>query len=174
MEQFLQHLDTIARPYPLQYAISLYNEVLKYKPKVCYEVGSSWGFTTCAIAKALQDINEGGKLYSCDIDPHRVTKCKENLLKLNLNHVCEIEVRDILNEDSLGSACDFLYIDIHNNGNRVQSVINKTDNIIFIYFEGGSDIRNQVCIERNVSTFENLNYKVIFGKNQRHSFSKLI
>ena len=68
MEQFLQHLDTIARPYPLQYAISLYNEVLKYKPKVCYEVGSSWGFTTCAIAKALQDINEGGKLYSCDID----------------------------------------------------------------------------------------------------------
>tara|TARA_A100001201_G_scaffold143480_1_gene145306 strand:+ start:2498 stop:3025 length:528 start_codon:yes stop_codon:yes gene_type:complete len=173
MEQFFQYLDTIARPYPLQYAVDLYNEVLKHKPKVCYELGSSWGFTTCAIAKALDDINEGGKLYSYEIDPRRVAECKKNLSNLNLESVCSIETKDIFDENFLGFTCNFLYIDIHNNGNKIQSVIDKMNDVDLIYFEGGSSIRNQVCRDRNVSTFENLSYDVIYGHDQKHSFSKL-
>ncbi len=173
MEQFFQYLDKISRPYPLQYAIALYDEVMKHKPKVCYELGSSWGFTTCAIAKALSDINEGGKLYSYEIDPRRVSSCKKNLSHLNLDSVCSVETKDIFHGNSLGFTCDFLYIDIHNNGDRVESVIKQMNEVDHIYFEGGSDIRNKVCTERKVSTFENLSYDVIYGYDKKHSFSKL-
>lgn len=173
MEQFFQNLDKIARPYPLQYGIALYNEVIKHKPKVCYELGSSWGFTTCAISKALYDINEGGKLYSYEIDEHRVKECKKNLSLLNLDSICSIERKNIFFDDFSGFKCDFLYIDIHNDGGKIQSMVNKIKNTKFIYFEGGSDVRNQVCIERNVPTFKSLNYDIIFGDNSRYSFSKI-
>lgn len=173
MEQFFQYLDTISRPYPLKYAAALYDEVLKHKPKVCYELGSSWGFTTCAIAKALNDIGEGGKLYSFEFDFNRVAECRYNLSQLNLGSVCSVETKDVFDESFLGFTCDFLYIDIHNNGDKVQSVIDKIDDVDLIYFEGGSSVRNRVCKERNVSTFENLSYDVIYGHNQKHSFSKL-
>lgn len=174
MEQFFQYLNKIPRPYPLEYGISLYNEVLKHKPKICYELGSSWGFTTCAIAKALHDIDEGGKLYSYEIDSARVKECKKNLSFFNLDSICSIELKDIFDQDFFGFSYDFLYIDIHNNGDRVQSVINKLGNADLIYFEGGSHIRNQVCNERKVATFENLSYDIIYGHDKKHSFSKLI
>ncbi len=173
MEQFFQHLDKIDRPYPLEYGIALYNEVIKHKPKVCYELGSSWGFTTCAIAKALYDINEGGKLFSYEIDNRRVNECQENLKRFELDSICKVELKDIFSDNFLGFECNFLYIDIHNNGDKIQSVIDKMENTKLIYFEGGSNIRNSVCKERRVSTFENLNYDVIFGNDSRHSFGKL-
>ena len=50
----------------------------------------------------------------------------------------------------------------------------RMDKNKLIYFEGGSNERNKVCLERNVPTFSNLKYEVIFGENQKHSFSKLI
>jgi len=165
---------TLDRPYPLQYAISLYHEVIKYKPKVCYELGSSWGFTTCAIAKALSDINEGGKLYSYEILPERVEQCRRSLKRFGLDSICQVETKDIfLDHIYLLFQCDFLYIDIHNNGQRVQAIIDKIVDTKLVYFEGGSIVRNEVCKERNVPTFENLDYDVIFGHNLRHSFSKI-
>ena len=68
-----------------------------------------------------------------------------------------------------------MYIDIHNNGSAIQRVLDRINyKNKLVYFEGGSNVRNQVCVERKVPTFKNLNYEVIFGENQKHSFSKLI
>jgi tRNA A58 N-methylase Trm61 len=176
MEEFFKLIDPIPRPYPLEYGIKLYNEILKHQPKICYEFGSSWGFTTCAIAKALHDIdNEKIKFYSYDIDPKRVNKANTLLKSLNLDHICKVETKDIFSLKSFGSHFDFLYIDIHNNGSAIQRVLDRINyKNKLVYFEGGSNVRNQVCVERKVPTFKNLNYEVIFGENQKHSFSKLI
>jgi len=175
MDKFFQLINPVPRPYPLEYGIKLYNEIIKYKPKICYEFGSSWGFTTCVIAKALDDTGDKeSKFYSFDIDSGRVNKANILLKDLNLDHICKVETKDVFSLNSLGSNFDFLYIDIHNNGYAIQKVLDKTyykDKLI--YFEGGSDARNKVCVERKVPTFENLKYKVIFGENKRHSFSKL-
>ena len=175
MEEFFKLIDPIPRPYPLEYGIKLYNEILKHQPKICYEFGSSWGFTTCAIAKALHDIgNKKIKFYSYDIDPKRVNKANALLKSLNLDHICKVETKDIFSLKSFGSHFDFLYIDIHNNGSAIQKVLDRINyKNKLVYFEGGSNVRNQVCVERKVPTFENLNYEVIFGGNQKHSFSKI-
>ena len=174
MEDFFRIIDKIPRPYPLEYGKFLYNEVIKHSPMICYEFGSSWGFTTCAIAKALKDQGKG-KLYSYDHEVQRVQKANNILKQLNLNDVCEVEFKDIFSITSFGLDFDFLYIDIHNNGQKIQEVLNKIKyKNKLIYFEGGSNERNKVCLERNVLPFSNLKYEVIFGENQRHSFSKLI
>lgn len=176
MDNFFEFINQIPRPYPIEYGLKLYNVIKKQKPTVCYEFGSSWGFTTSIIAKALHDIgNKEAKLYSYDIDKERVLKANVLLEHLGLNGIGKVEVNDIFSLKSFGSDFDFLYIDIHNDGQRIQKVLNKIEHKNkLIYFEGGSDERNKVCVERQVPTFENLKYEVIFGKHKKHSFSKLI
>jgi|9_EtaG_2_1085328.scaffolds.fasta_scaffold02905_2 tRNA A58 N-methylase Trm61 len=173
---FFEFIDQVSRPYPIEYGLELYNVVKKQKPIVCYEFGSSWGFTTSIIAKALYDIgNRNAKLYSYDIDKERVLSANRLLEYLELNQISKVEVNDIFSLKSFTPDFDFLYIDIHNNGQRIQEVLNKIKpKNKLIYFEGGSDERNKVCLERKVPTFENLKYEVVFGKNKKHSFSKTI
>ena len=70
MDNFFEFINQIPRPYPIEYGLKLYNVIKKQKPTVCYEFGSSWGFTTSIIAKALHDIGnkeatqDGIELYS--------------------------------------------------------------------------------------------------------------
>ena len=71
----------VENPYSMEYGMSLYNYVIKHKPKVIVEFGCSWGFTTIYMAKALQE-NGGGKIWTCDNLPSRIPKAKTNFKKL--------------------------------------------------------------------------------------------
>ena len=64
----------------LEDGLLLYAMVLALKPKVCVEIGTHQGFSTCLIAAALKD-NRQGKLHTFDIDSVVSDKAKLNAIR---------------------------------------------------------------------------------------------
>ena len=67
----------------LEDGLLLYAMVLALKPKVCVEIGTHQGLSTCFIAAALKE-NERGRLYTFDINCVVSDKAKLNATHYNL------------------------------------------------------------------------------------------
>ena len=171
----------LPRPYPPEYGFRLYDYVLEHKPKVVVEFGSSWGFTSIYMAKALQ-INGSGRLWTCDNDSSRVFKAKSNFEDYGVSEL--IDIQWIRYTEWLKNPCEFdmCYIDIHNDGKKLQTIfedkffesqIRKGKKVLF---EGGSSVRNEVAVSRGMSSFNLIKYEysLIFGDdNTKHVISEI-
>ena len=171
----------LPKPYPFEYGFRLYDYVLEYKPKIIVEFGSSWGFSTIYMAKALQ-VNGGGKIWTCDGDYSRVSQAKINFKNYKVNDLIDIHLVDYNEWFKNPYEFDLCYIDIHNDGKKLQTIF---ENKFFksqiekgkkILFEGGSSTRDNIALSRGVPPFNIIKYKynLIFGDNNtRHTISEI-
>jgi len=171
----------LPRPYPMEYGYALYDYVLKHKPRTIVEFGSSWGFTTIYMAKALQVLGKGS-IWTCDDDLSRFLTARENFKNYGVNDL--IEIRHIDCNEWLKDSYEFdlCYIDIHNDGLKLQNIFDdeffksQRESGKKILFEGGSKHRSQVAVERGMSSFDNIKYeyKLLFGtESDKHVIGEL-
>jgi len=166
----------VENPYSMEYGMSLYNYVIKHKPKVIVEFGCSWGFTTIYMAKALQE-NGGGKIWTCDNLPSRIPKAKTNFKIYGVSDLIDIHLIDYNEWFKKPYEFDLCYIDIHNDGSKLQNIF---ENKFFesqikegkkVLFEGGSSVRSDVAVSRGMTSFDNIKYKykLLFGSESDRS-----
>jgi len=160
----------LPRPYPIEYGFKLYDYVLKHKPKVIVEFGSSWGFSTIYMAKALQVIGEGS-IWSCDNESSRIPQAKENFKRYGVEDIIDIHLASYEEWFKKPYEFDLCYIDIHNDGEKLQNIF---DNDFFksqiesgkkVLFEGGSSHRSDIAVSRGMKSFDLISHKynLIFG-----------
>ena len=131
---------------------TIYETVLKYKPKIAIDFGVLYGYSTVCMAKALKEIGEG-KIIVYDLwnkYPYRHAVKKDfikNMKKYNLLDVIEIKQLDFFEWLKNPVYFDFMHLDISNDGYIIEYVYNKLRSFIedgsVIIFEGGTIERDQ-------------------------------
>ena len=76
------------------------------------EFGTSFGLSTLHLAAALRD-NGGGRIITCEFEPSKVERARENLAAGELTDLVEIRVGDALHtlRDGLPDAIDLVLLD---------------------------------------------------------------
>lgn len=125
---------------------TLYDEVLKHKPKIIIEFGVLNGYSTIAMALALKRLGEG-KIIGYDLwekYPYKHTtkeKTLENLKRYGVDDIVELREMDF--KDFYGQECDMAHIDISNTGDIIDQLPKKFGKAI-VLFEGGTYERDNV------------------------------
>lgn len=132
---------------------TLYNLVLKYKPKKIVEHGILFGYSTVAMAQALDEIGEG-HIYAHDLfDKYAfkhstIKETQANIDRYNLGKYVTLIQGDF--EEWLKSPEDFdmMHVDISNKGDTIERlykvVKDKIQKGAIVIFEGGSEERDNV------------------------------
>jgi predicted O-methyltransferase YrrM len=135
---------------------TLYDIVMKLKPKKIIEIGVLEGYSTICMAQALKDLGDrSAKVYAHDLfDEYEYRNCSMTKVWNNLN---KYEVQDYVQlklmsfDRWLNSMEDFdlMHIDISNNGDVIKKLYdrltqNKSIKTGPIFFEGGTQERDKV------------------------------
>jgi hypothetical protein len=184
--------------YPDDFLEFIYNRVIEKKPKVILDFGTGWGYITSALAQGIRDLNNGGKVITYDhYDDddylggwkHDKNSVINNLEKNNLHEYVDIVSIDVF--EWLNNPIDFdlAFIDIHNNGDKLNQIFNHPflkkaiENGSEVLFCGGSPKRDNINKERNEKTITSIDskFECIFGNPTQgdgdgrvHSISKLV
>lgn len=132
---------------------TIYDFIVKEKPKKVIEFGCLYGYSTVAIAMALKH-NGFGKLYSHDLfedyqfKHSTLEKTKQNIAKYNVTEYVEFIKMDFNKWLKNPTDFDVLHLDISNTGDTLlkaeyflRDQINNGSKIIF---EGGSVERDNI------------------------------
>lgn len=132
---------------------TLYDLVLKYKPKKIIEHGVLFGYSTVAMAMALDELGEG-HIYAYDLfDDYEfknstIKETQENIDRYNVGAYVTLVKKDF--EEWLKSPEDFdmMHVDISNKGDTIEKLYEAVkDNVqkgAIVLFEGGSEERDNV------------------------------
>lgn len=131
---------------------TLYEYVLTHKPKIIIEFGTLYGYSAAAMAMALDELNNGGKIICYDLwekYPYKhsvISQTKQNLEKYNLSKY--VEFKELNFKDWIPENFDLLHLDISNDGTSILDLSIKCHNELksgkHILFEGGSVERDNV------------------------------
>jgi len=160
----------------------LYDFVVTLKPKKIIEFGPGSGYTTIAMAKALDDENIDGHIYSYDIwddgywGKQSVTQAEYGAWSVDnyitLNHLDFFEW--IKEPDEF----DFLYFDINNTSEKLMElydgVKDQIKNGSVVFFEGGSKVRDDSghVGGKMYDIKDEIGYKILTG-NVKYSASAI-
>ena len=132
---------------------TLYNTVLKYKPKVILEIGVLHGYSTIAMAQALTVLGEG-HIYACDLweeytyNHGTMPDVYEALDKYGVSHYVTCHKKTLESWLANPGRVDFLHVDVSNTGDIIEKVYNvfkpQIERGATMIFEGGSEERDQV------------------------------
>lgn len=132
---------------------TLYNLVLKLKPKKIVELGVLYGYSTASMAMALDELKEG-HIYAYDLFdeyPFKHSSMKEtqaNLDRYGVSKYVTLVKKDF--EEWLKEPEDFdlLHVDISNKGDTIErlyrAVQDRVEKGAMVLFEGGSAERDKV------------------------------
>ncbi len=149
---------------------SLFDIVLKQKPKKIIDFGVLDGYSTIAMAMALSTIEKEigswqGKIFAYDLwekYPYKhVAKQQtiDNIKKYNLEKYVEFVEMDFFDWIKHPESFDLLHLDISNKGETIemlyQAVRDQVENGSIVLFEGGTKERD------NVEWMKKYNYKKI-------------
>ena len=128
-----------------------YDIVLKYKPKKIVELGTFYGYSTVAMAMALDELTSG-KIVSYDLYeeyPYRhptFTQTKRNIETSGVAQYIELRKKDFYAWIKDPEAFDLLYVDVSNTGEIIEkmyaAVRPQIQNGSIVIFEGGSPKRD--------------------------------
>ena len=127
---------------------TIYETVLRLKPKVVIDFGILYGYSTVAIAQALKDIDEGGKVIGYDLfEDYKYKNAVRSVVDKNVKDYdvvdfVELKYGDFYEWIDNPDEFDLLHLDISNTGSIVQLAYNKLPNK-HIIFEGGSEERDE-------------------------------
>jgi len=176
--------------YPQDFLEFIYNEVIHNKPKRILEFGTGFGFVTTALGLGVLD-NGVGTIDSYDsYSPNRIWKIPNNV-SLVYNHLNNYGLTDIVNLHEIDDIFswfdtpkefDMAFIDIDNDGDKLNKVFNsdffknQINNGANVYFCGGSSERDKINIQRGETPITNVdcNIECVFGKTQKNCISKVI
>ena len=121
IEYKLPFEDLMQQDQPIhQHLVTLYFIVKEFKLKTVLELGTQYGYSTCAFGYAVNEI--GGKLYSMDILPVPYASEKMAQRKINKNWI-------LMNGDDLklpwNKDIDCLFIDSKHTYEQVMGELNK-------------------------------------------------
>ena len=151
---------------------TLYHTIRMLKPKIVVDFGILYGYSTVAIAQALRDLDEGGKVLAYDLFENYKFKSasKEEVQyfidKYEVQDYVELKEVDFYKWIDNPDDFDLLHLDISNTGSVIQLAYNKLPNK-HIVFEGGSKERDD---EEWVTKYnktkmyplqKSLNYKIL-------------
>ena len=129
----------------------LYDMIGKLKPKKIIEFGPGSGYTTIAMAKALQKNNIEGHINSYDIwddsywGKQQTTQAEYGAW--GVDSYITLENLDFFEWIKDPVDFDFMYFDINNTSEKLITLYNavksQIDNGSVIFFEGGSKVRDQ-------------------------------
>ncbi len=131
---------------------TIYEIVIKYRPKKIIDFGVLNGYSTICMAKALNKLKRG-KIYAYDLwdkYPYKHTTievAKKNIEKYDLLDYVILGQKDFFEWIKSPSYFDLLHIDISNDGKIIEYAYNKLLNFIekgsIIIFEGGTKERDR-------------------------------
>jgi predicted O-methyltransferase YrrM len=162
---------------------TLYNTIVKYKPKNIIDFGILNGYSTIAMAQAVRDIKVG-HIFGLDLfekypyNKSTFSNTLSNLHKYNIAEYVTLSYCDFTEWiEKSDQDFDLLHLDISNDGDILERIYNKyigTSKIIL--FEGGSLERDEVdwmvkYNRKKIST-ANISYSII--DNKFPSLSQLI
>jgi len=132
---------------------TLYETVLKIKPKKIMEFGVLHGYSTIAMAQALRDLG-GGHIFAYDLFedyPYNHGTVKEvarNLKKYGVEDFVSIKRGNFFNWLGKWEKFDLLHIDISNDGEIITQAVKKLSKFLdlgsVILFEGGIKARDRI------------------------------
>ena len=132
---------------------TLYDVVLKYKPKKIIEFGPLNGYTTVAMAMALDELKTC-KIISYDLfedyqyKHSTIKNTQKNIDSYGLSRYVKLKKKDFNEWLKNPEDFDLLYIDLSNTGEIIEkfygAVKNQIDNGSIVVFEGGSEERDNV------------------------------
>jgi len=127
---------------------TIYDYVIKTKPKIIVEFGVLFGFSTICMAQAIRDLNNDGKIYAFDLwekseynHGQTMKIVQDNLKTFDLQKFVILEYGDNINCLSGIEDIDMIHIDINNDGDNLKKLISDIksikSNTCDILFEGG-------------------------------------
>lgn len=132
---------------------TLYDLVLKHKPKKIVEHGILFGYSTVVMAQALDEIGEG-HIYAYDLFDtyafkHSTMKeTQANIDRYGLGKYVTLEQKDFEEWLKLSEDFDLMHIDISNKGDTIErlyeAVKEQVQKGAIVVFEGGSEERDNV------------------------------
>lgn len=132
---------------------TLYDLVLRYKPKKIVEWGVLYGYSTVVMAMALDELGEG-HIFAYDLfedyqfKHSTLKKTQSNIDRYGVSKYVTLKKGDF--EELLKSAEDFdmIHVDISNKGDTIERlygvVKDKVQNGAIALFEGGSEERDKI------------------------------
>lgn len=156
-----------------QLYMGLYNETKKLKPNKIVELGTGCGSCTVAMARALQEIVEGGSIITYEFESptagsgmgtdSNVSELYSRFSEIGLNDIVKLNVGDVF-KTWVQNPTDFdlLYIDLDNTWDKIYDVVMGNDFITSkiregatVFIEGGHSNHPRM----NQSTLNNFNDK---------------
>lgn len=151
--------------------LNIYQAVMSIKPNITIEFGCLYGYSTIAIASALRDINQGGKLICFDLwedykyKHSTFNQTKENVAKYGLSDYvsfCKMDFNEWLKKPT---PFDLMHLDISNTGDTILKAYNALPKGSKVIFEGGSEERDKIewMVKYNATPINSIRDKVRYG-----------
>lgn len=132
---------------------TLYNLVLKYKPKKIVEFGVLYGYSTVAMAMALDEIGEG-HIYANDLfedyefKHSTMPETQVNIDRYGLTKYVTLNKKNFDEWLAHPGEFDLLHVDVSNKGDTIErlyeAVKDQVERGAIVIFEGGSKERDNV------------------------------
>ena len=127
---------------------TIYNTVIKYKPKKIIDFGILYGYSTICLAQGVRD-NGFGEIIAYDLfEDYKYKKGNKdivlnNLKFYNLDQYVTIRKKDFNIWLTEKENFDLLHLDISNTGDIINKLYTHYSNSL-ILFEGGSEERDNI------------------------------
>jgi predicted O-methyltransferase YrrM len=150
---------------------TIYNTVIKFKPKKIIDFGLLYGYSTVCLAQAVRD-NGFGEIIAYDLfEEYKYKNSTKKIVEYNLQYydlnkyvtLIKKEFNEWLKE---GEDFDLLHLDISNNGNTINKIYQQCSSKKII-FEGGTKERD------NIEWMEVYNHKKIEAVKQETNYKIL-
>lgn len=133
---------------------TFYDLVLKYKPKKIVEFGVLYGYSSIAMAMALDEIGEG-HIYANDLfedypfNHSTIPETQANIDRYGLSSYITLSKKDFKEWLKQPEDFDLLHVDVSNHGETIESLYaamkDRIDRGAIVLFEGGaSGERDQI------------------------------
>ena len=155
--------------------MGLYHETKKIKPKKIVDLGTGCGSCAIAMARALQELDNGGKIYSFDLDKMTggsqmregtaLSEVNKKFSDRELESFITVKGGDVF-KTWVQNPTDFdlLYIDLDNTWDKIYNVVMGNDFITSkirggtpVFIEGGHPMHPRMN-EQTLRNFNNENF----------------